>query len=134
VPLRFTAAVCGICVSITASLASSVPATDVRKPPSSDSAGISLKLLGNLSGPTNFHGPSYVLLSNQRPDCSTYISPLANSRSHGVSVFSTYIILPPTRLTHLTLPSVEIDSVASVVVIIIGVLEFLLSFCLTSVA
>ena len=69
---RFTAVVCGIWASRTASSASSVPATAARTSPESDSGGIFAKLAGSASGATYVHAPpERALLLNQRPERRT---------------------------------------------------------------
>ena len=70
---RFTAVVCGIWASRTASSASSVPATAARTSPESESGGIFAKLEGSASGAT-YVQPAFVARvfdRNQRPDRST---------------------------------------------------------------
>src|SRR4051812_28181468 len=74
---RFTAVVCGICVSATASCASSVPVTNVRTSAIGDSGGICENALGSLSGRTAVHGPFKDLDLNQRPAASTKVSAVA---------------------------------------------------------
>lgn len=113
-------AVCGMLASSIASSASAVPAIEVRTPPISDSGGMLLKSAGSSSGRTKVQGPASVFDRYQRPERRRYMFPVATSRSHGVSVFCTYRILPSARLCQLGAPSEQINSEGSVAVTISG--------------
>src|SRR6056297_844954 len=104
----------------TASSASGVPATEVRRPPISEAGGMAAKVAGNSSGRTNTHGPALALLRNQRPESSRYILPVPSSRSQGDSVLDTYSSSPPARAVHSGSPTLTINSVGSVATTMAG--------------
>ena len=81
---------------------------------------MSLKLAGSSSGRTKVQGPSWVFERNQRPDNSRYMLPVESSRSHGVSVLSTYSSLPPSSDCQAGLPCVTMSSVGTFAVTIPG--------------
>src|SRR6185436_5345277 len=65
--VRSSVACCGICASISASLACGVPGTDASTKPRGPFAGMRAKSGGRL-GVAYVHGPSRPAAANQRPD------------------------------------------------------------------
>src|SRR5215813_5415790 len=112
--LRFTVAVCGMLLAITASCACGVPGIDASTRPAGPCSGIFAKSGGSWPPGTNSHGPSAERARNHRPEMRTYMSCVFSSRKTCALVLVAYRSSVPAIGLHVGGPLVSISSVGTV--------------------
>src|SRR5215510_1530978 len=112
--LRFTVAVCGMLLAMTASWACGVPGIEASTRPAGLCSGIFAKSDASWPPGTYSHGPSAERARNHRPEMRTYVSCDFSSRNRCALVFVTYSNSVPVIGLHVGGPFVSISSVGTV--------------------